>query len=113
MPAVTTVKKLIALGEKYKVDQEEDFIIAARTFVEEAQLIAKLRAQIKADGLTTKKEYVKGRENLTAHPLIAEIPKHVDCANRLLLTISNIIETRGEMPDKVTEDDLTQFRLNA
>lgn len=113
MAAVTTTKKLLALGEKYKVAQEEDFIIAARSFVEEAQLISKLRAQIKADGLTTIKEYVKGRENLVAHPLIAEIPKHVDCANRLLMTISNIIETRGEMPEKVVEDELTQFRLKA
>lgn len=113
MGAVTTVKKLLALGEKYKVAQEEDFIIAARTFTEEAQLIAKMRAQIKKDGLTTIKEYVKGRENLTAHPLIAEIPKHVDCANRVLMTIANIIETRGEMPEKTVEDELTQFRLNA
>ena len=113
MAAVTTVKKLLALGEKYRVAQEEDFIIAARTFAEEAQLISKLRVQIKEDGLTTTKEYVKGRENLTAHPLIAEIPKHVDCANRLVLTISNIIETRGEKPEKTVEDELTQFRQNA
>lgn len=111
--AATTVKKLLALGEKYKVAQEEDFIQAARTYVEEARLIAQMRAQLKADGLTVMKEYVKGRENLTAHPLIAEIPKHVDCANRTLQSMANIIDTRGEKPEKTEEDDLTQFRLRA
>lgn len=111
--AATTVKKLMALGEKYKVDQEEDFIVAAVTYVEEARLIAQMRKQIKADGLTVYKEYVKGRENLTAHPLIAEIPKHVDCANRTLLNMAAIIESRGEKPEKKEEDELTQFRLKA
>ena len=113
MAAVTNVKKLMALGEKYKVDQDEDFIVAAKTFVEEAKLINQMRAQIKKDGLTVKKEYVKGRENLTAHPLIAEIPKHVDCANRTLANMATIIENRGEPPEKVEEDELTQFRLNS
>ena len=108
-----TIKKLLALGEKYKVHQEEDFIQAARTYVEEARLIEQMRKQLKADGLTVTKEYVKGRENLTAHPLIAEIPKHVDCANRTLMNMASIIEARGTMPDKAEEDDLTQFRLNA
>ncbi len=113
MAALTTIKKLMALGEKYKVAQDEDYIVAAKTFVEESRLIAQMRAQLKEDGLTVKKEYVKGRENLTAHPLIAEIPKHVDCANRTLANMAAIIETRGEKPEKVEEDDLTQFRLNA
>ena len=111
--AATTVKKLLALGEKYKVHQEEDFIQAARTYVEEARLIDQMRKQLKADGLTVTKEYVKGRENLTAHPLIAEIPKHVDCANRTLMNMATIIDTRGEKPEKTEEDDLTQFRLRA
>ena len=110
MAAVTTIKKLMALGEKYKVAQDEDFMVAAKTFVEEARLIAQLRAQLKEDGLTVKKEYVKGRENLTAHPLIAEIPKHVDCANRTLGILGDIIVKRGKKrPDEV--DGLTEFRL--
>ncbi|MBR3742789.1 MAG: hypothetical protein IKN04_20420 [Clostridia bacterium] len=113
MAAVTTIKKLMALGEKYKVAQDEDFIVAAKTFVEEVKLIAQLRAQLKADGLTVNKVYVKGRENLTAHPLISEIPKHVDCANRTLSIMATIIETRGEAPEKMEEDELTQFRLNS
>lgn len=110
--SVTSLKKLMALGARYHVDKEEDFAASAKTFAQEAQLIAQMRAQIKADGLTVNKEYVKGRQNVTAHPLIAEIPKHVDCANRLLANMANIITTRGEMPE-AAEDDLAGFRMNS
>lgn len=110
---MTTVKKLLALGAKYKVDQDEDYITAAGMFVEEARLITKMRKTLQSDGMTVAKEYVKGRPNITAHPLIAEIPKHVDAANRLLMNLARIIETRGEPPVETDTDELDQFRLNA
>ena len=55
---------------------------------------------------------VKGGENLSAHPLLSEIQKHVDCVNRLLDTIGSIIKDRGEKPEQA-DDDLEKFRLNA
>ena len=113
MAAMTTFKKLMALGEKYQVDKEEDYIVAARTFVEESRLISSMREQLKKDGLTVNKTYVKGRANMTAHPLIAEIPKHVDCANRTLLNMATIIDTRGVKPEKKPDEELEQFRENA
>lgn len=111
MAAVTTVKKLMELGRKYKVDHEEDFIVAVKTFVEEAKLIDRMRKQLNEDGMTVTKEYVKGRENISAHPLIAEIPKHVDCANRLLQSMNAIIESRGQRLEQ-EKDELDEFRLN-
>ena len=39
---MTSVKKLMELGRKYKVDHEEDFIVAVKTFVEEAKLIDRM-----------------------------------------------------------------------
>ena len=112
MASVTSLKKLIALGKRYKVDGEEDFEACAKTFAQEAALIGQMRAKLKEDGLTVEKAYVKGRVNLSAHPLIAEIPKHVDCANRLLANMAAIIKDRGEKPEQA-EDDLTKFRMNA
>ena len=108
---MTTVKKLMELGRKYKVDHEEDFIVAVKTFVEEAKLIDRMRKQLNEDGMTVTKEYVKGRENISAHPLIAEIPKHVDCANRLLQSMNAIIESRGQRLEQ-EKDELDEFRLN-
>ena len=112
MASGTSLKKLVELGKRYKVDREEDFEACAKTFAQEAALIAQMRAKLKADGLTVEKTYVKGGKNLSAHPLIAEIPKHVDCANRLLNSMAAIIKDRGERPEQA-EDDLAGFRMNS
>lgn len=111
MAAVTSVRKLMELGRKYKVEHEEDFIVAVKTFVEEARLIDRMRKQLDEDGMTVTKEYVKGRENISAHPLISEIPKHVDCANRLLQSMNAIIESRGQRLEQ-EKDELDGFRLD-
>lgn len=107
---VTTYRKLLAFGKKYGVNGEEDFKAAAMTYAEEAQLIATMRETLAQDGMTVKKEYVKGRENICVHPLVTEIPKHVDCANRILSTIGDIVVKRGKK-SLDEEDELKEFRL--
>ena len=107
---VTTYRKLLKFGKKYGVDSEEDFKAAALSFAEEAALIATMRDKLAEDGTTVTKTYVKDRENICVHPLIPEIPKHVDCANRILATIGKIVDDRGKK--QVTdEDELDEFRL--
>lgn len=108
--AVSSYRKLLKLGKIYQVDRDEDYKAAAATYAEEAELIAKMRTQLAEDGMTVTKEYVKGRENVCIHPLVQEIPKHVDCANRTLGIIGKIIVERGkEKPD--ADDPLDEFRL--
>lgn len=109
---VSSYKQLIEFGKVYEVDAEEDYKAAALTYSQEAQLIAQMRKQLAEDGCTTIKEYVKGRENLCIHPLVQEIPKHVDCANRTLAILGDIIVKRGKKRNDV-QDGLTQFRLRA
>jgi hypothetical protein len=55
---------------------------------------------------------VKDRENLCVHPLIQEIPKHVDCANRTLAILGDIIVKRGKKKADVS-DGLAKFRERA
>ena len=108
--AVSSYRKLLKLGKEYQVEKDEDFKAAAMTYAVEAELIAKMRTQLAEDGMTVTKEYVKGRENVCVHPLVQEIPKHVDCANRTLGIIGKIIVERGkEKPDG--EDPLNEFRM--
>lgn len=108
--AVTTYRKLMSFGKIYGVEKEEDYKSAAQTYSEEATLIAEMRTKLAEDGMTVKKEYVKGRENICVHPLIQEIPKHVDCANRTLGILGDIIAKRGKKPVE-EEDALAEFRL--
>ena len=107
---VASYRKLIRFGKQFEVDKDEDYKAAAMTYAEEAELIAKMRNQLEEDGMTVKKEYVKGRENVCVHPLIQEIPKHVDCANRTLGILGDIIVKRGKKKPE-SDDALAEFRL--
>ena len=106
---MSSYRKLLKFGKIFEVDKDEDYKAAAQTYAEEAELIASMRNQLAEDGMTVKKEYVKGRENICVHPLIQEIPKHVDVANRTLGILGDIILKRGTK--KPEEDGLSEFRL--
>jgi len=108
--AVTTYKKLMAFGKQYQVTDEEDYKAAAKTYAEQAALIATMRNQLAEDGLTVEKVYVKDRVNICVHPLVQEIPKHVDSANRTLGLINEIIVKRGKAKQD-GKDILDEFRL--
>ena len=83
---------------------------AIKTYAEQAELIATMRNQLAEDGMTVEKEYVKGRANVCVHPLVQEIPKHVDCANRTLGILGDIIVKRGRKKAEEV-DGLSEFRL--
>ena len=108
--AVTTYRKLLAFGKIYGVAEEEDYKAAAKTYAEQAALIATMRNQLAEDGMTVEKEYVKGRANVCVHPLVQEIPKHVDSANRTLGLINDILVKRGRAKTP-EEDALSQFKV--
>lgn len=107
---VMSYAKLMKMAREYRVDNNQLFVAAAKTYAEQVDLIATMREELKADGMTVTKEYVKGRENVCANPLIQEIPKHVDSANRTLHTMLEIITEIGEKPE--AKDELTAFREN-
>lgn len=107
---VMSYARLLKMAKEYRVDDNPLFVAAAKTYAEQVALIAKMREQLDADGMTVSKEYVKGRENICANPLIQEIPKHVDSANRTLHAMLEIITDIGKQPE--AKDDLTAFREN-
>ena len=104
-------RKLVAFGKDYQIETEQDFREAARIYSEEAALIDQMRKRLKEDGLTVMKTYKTG-DCEVAHPLLSELPRHVESANKCLMTISSMIEERGAKRQKPTRD-LDQFRLHA
>ena len=109
--AESIFRKLIEFGQKFNVDNDNDFREAVRNYAEESVLIIKMRNQVDQDGLTTWKSYKTG-DQMVAHPLIQEISRHVDCANRTLSTISDILKNRGAKREE-TGEDLDRFRMLA
>ena len=101
---------MIAFGKNYQVETEQDFLEAARIYAEEADLIGQMRDRLAEDGLTVMKTYKTGDLEV-AHPLLSELPRHVESANKCLMTISSMIEDRGAKKEKAARD-LDAFRLH-
>ena len=104
------LKKMLAFGKAYQIESEQDFIEAARIYAEEAGLIDQMRDQIAEEGLTVIKSYKTG-DVPVAHPLLSELPRHVESANKCLSTIGTMIGERGARVEKAKRD-LDAFRLH-
>ena len=104
------LKKMLAFGKVYQIDGEQDFIEAARIYAEEAGLIDQMRDRLAEDGLTVMKTYKTGEVEV-AHPLLSELPRHVESANKCLTTIGNMVSERGARVEKAKRD-LDQFMLH-
>ena len=104
------LKKMLAFGKAYQIESEQDFIEAARIYAEEAGLIDQMRDQIAEEGLTVIKSYKTG-DVPVAHPLLSELPRHVESANKCLSTIGTMIGERGTRVEKAKRD-LDAFRLH-
>lgn len=102
-------KKMIAFGRIYQIEGEQDFQEAARIYSEEAGLIDQMRDQIAEEGLTVIKSYKTG-DVPVAHPLLSELPRHVESANKCLSTIGSMITDRGAKKERAARD-LDAFRL--
>lgn len=104
------LKKMLTFGKAYQIESEQDFIEAARIYAEEAGLIDQMRDQIAEEGLTVIKSYKTG-DVPVAHPLLSELPRHVESANKCLSTIGTMIGERGARVEKAKRD-LDAFRLH-
>ena len=92
----TTYDELLALAHDYGVENNALFVAAAKQYQLQQEVLEMIHATLQEDGeAVTTKEYVKGRENILAHPLLKEIPKHSDAANRTASQILDIIIKLG------------------
>lgn len=101
--------KLIEEGKKYQLDTNQIYIRAARTAAEEYELIDKIRCTVEAEGMTIEQEYKTGTHK-AAHPLLEQLPRHLDCMNRILSSMLDIIEKSGGKREDA-EEDLAAFRI--
>lgn len=105
----TTYLKLLKMAKDYGVDKNAMFVQAAEQYDVQMRVIQSIKEELDSEeNLTTSKEYVKGRENVYANPLVKELPKHADSANRTLQTMLSIIEKLGKPPEP--KDRLTEMQ---
>lgn len=99
------------LAEDYQVDQNPLFLASARQYESQCRMMDRIQKQIDEEGLTTIKEYVKGRENICSNPLLAEWTKLNDASNRTLSSMADIITKFGK--PKAAKSKLDAFLSNA
>ena len=104
----TTYDELLKMAKSYGVDQNALFLAAAKQYDLQQKVIEMLKEGIEDGDLTTQKTYLKGEKNDYAAPLVKELPKHSDAANRTAGIILDIVVKLGKPPaeDKGMELDL-------
>ena len=88
------------MAKQYGVDQNALFLAAAKQYDLQQRVIAMLNAGIEDGELTTSKTYIAGQSNDYAAPLVKELPKHSDAANRTAQVILDIIVKLGQKPEE-------------
>ena len=103
-----TYDELLKMAKSYGVDKNALFLAAAKQYDLQQRVIDLLREGIEEGDLTTQKTYISGQANDYAAPLVKELPKHSDAANRTAGIILDIVVKLGKPPaeDKGMELDL-------
>lgn len=103
-----TFDELLKLAEEYGVENNALFLSAAKQYDLQMKVIEMLRQSIEEnDSMTCEKVYRGKEKNLYADPLVKELPRHTDSANKTLLTMLDIINKLGKPVKK--ESALSAF----
>lgn len=103
-----TYDELMELAKEYGVEDNALFIAAADQYDLQIKVIKKIRDQIDAsDDLTCEKVYRGKEKNEYAAPLLRELPRHTDSANKTLAVMLEIINKLGKPAKK--ESALSTF----
>ena len=85
--------EILARAEERGVSSNFFFVTTFKRYQVQMQILADLEKSIKEYGPTVTKEYVKGRQNLTANPAISDYNKTATAANGTVATLINIIRS--------------------
>ena len=95
-----TYNDLLKMAKSYGVDKNALFLTAAKQYDLQQRVIEMLKAGIEESDLVTSKTYISGQANDYAAPLVKELPKHSDAANRTAGIILDIIVKLGQKQDE-------------
>ena len=85
--------EILAQAEERGVSSNFFFRTTFKRYQVQMQILTDLEKAIKEYGPTVAKEYVKGRQNLTANPAISEYNKTATAANGTVATLINIVRS--------------------
>ena len=99
-------KIIIKQAEDRGVENNFLFVTTFDRYLTQIKILDELKDVIAEEGMTVKKEYVKGRKNVYSNPAVSEYNKTTDSANRTVTALIKIINGFGSYSDKEATDPL-------
>ena len=99
--------EIMDLADQYGVKDNVLFVSAADRYSGQIKIIEEMQSSI-GEGLLMKTVGSMGQEKIETNPLVAQLPKYNDTANKTLGLMLEIIEKLGT--PAVQADDLDEFR---
>ena len=101
-------QEIIRIAEESGVQSNFFFITTFKRYQVQLNMLTELEKAIKEDGVTTTKEYVKGRKNVYSSPAVKDYNTTTDSANRTVATLMKIIKNYNvdDGETEVEEDPL-------
>lgn len=93
------IKKVVAMAKQYGVENNALFLQSLKNYDTIQKTIEGMEKVLSDYDTLVTKEYVKGRENVYLNPVIRELPKQIDAANKTIATMITIIKEFGVVKD--------------
>jgi len=83
--------KILEAAQKSGVEQNYLFVTTFKRYQVQLKILNDLEHELNGTGLLITKEYVKGRQNVCASPVVTQYNKTADSANRTAATLMKIV----------------------
>lgn len=102
-------QEIVKIAEESGVQSNFFFLTTFKRYQFQLAILFELEKQIKDEGMTVKKEYVKGRKNLYSNPAVSEYNKTTDSANKTVACLMKIIRNFNVSETTEEEDPLLKI----
>lgn len=93
------VEEILARAEQKGIETDFFFKTTFKRYQVQMQILAELEKEIKTEGATVQKEYVKGRKNLYINPAVSAYNATATAANQTVSTLISIVDRLSEGDD--------------
>lgn len=107
-PPNKTIEELNALAKAEGVEDNILFLSTMEIYETQLNILEALKQEIKDNGPTVKKEYIKGRVNVVINPAISTYNATANSINKTAATLTKIIKCFGN-ESKKDEDPLLEL----
>ena len=103
--------KILDAAQKSGIEQNFLFVTTFKRYQVQLMILNDLEKELDTIGLLVTKEYVKGRQNVCASPVVTQYNKTADSANRTAATLMKIVTSLKDVSMNEPEHGDDDFDL--